>query len=173
MRTKRELSRTGREARAYGATLESLVADSLEWYRNRRLAKIDKTPEAYRITGRGVHNFTGYLEPSQPDFKGLIVGGRCVVFELKGTEYKSIAAARVRPHQLKYLLAVERLGGIAFILVGFGYETWFRVPATVWADFENVFGKKSATPKELAAKGYQVPFIGGRVRMLDDFLERG
>lgn len=68
-----------------------------------------------RITNRGI-----VPQPSTVDFVGLLQGGKFIAFDAKQTKVKTrLDLGNIQQHQLDYLKAVQRLGGITFFLVWF------------------------------------------------------
>lgn len=114
-----------------------------------------------RVDGSAIVDYTGCLE-----------GGTFAAFDAKDCEGKSIALARLQPHQLEYLTDVGLKGGYAFILARFERQRVWRIPVHAWRaalamhrfgggmvveGFEPT-GKASINEKELpkawAVKGY-------------------
>lgn len=157
----------GREARRMGVITEETVNIALRWYEARHLAKVDKTPELFKVTSVNRHSglMTGYISPSQPDYKGVLKGGRCVCFELKSGSSGRIEASRVQRHQLEYLLEMAAMGADTFVLITFDGYAFYKLTAEEWNDFERLFGKKSVTEKDVA--GFKVPVKGGIPLILD------
>lgn len=157
----------GARNKASGASFETLVSSACIYYANKNIAIIDKTPEDFRLVKMMAGGlFTGcFTGKAQPDFKGVLRGGRAVCFECKHTDSSRIAKARVAPHQINYLLRQQGLGALSFVLVSFGLARFYRVPADVWDNFEVHFGKKSAGEDKLYA--YRIPFVGGIVLFLE------
>lgn len=154
------------KAAANGRAFEELVNRSCAHYERKGLAKIEKTPEPFRVLHRKGRLFDGiFTKKAQPDYKGVLVGGRCVCFECKHSETATIAASRVQENQLRYLEEMREYGAVSFVLVSFGLGGFYRVPTDIWANFITVFHRKSATEEMLSE--YRVPFIGGVVRFLD------
>lgn len=68
---------------------------------------------------------------STVDYVGVMHGGRLVAFDAKECHESRIDLNRLQDHQLEYLLEVEALGGLSFILVRFPCGT-YAVPGKVW-----------------------------------------
>lgn len=91
-----------------------------------------------------------YTKAAQPDFKGTLKGGRSVVFEAKHTSADRIEQKRVTAEQTEALNRHHALGAACFVLVSFRLTHFYRVPWAVWRSMPEHFGKKSATPVDLA-----------------------
>lgn len=68
---------------------------------------------------------------STVDYVGVMHGGRLVAFDAKECREERIDLSRLQDHQLEYLLEVEALGGLSFVLVRFPCGT-YAVPGKVW-----------------------------------------
>lgn len=68
---------------------------------------------------------------STVDYVGVMHGGRLVAFDAKECRESRIELSRLQDHQLEYLLEVEALGGLSFVLVRFPCGT-YAVPGKVW-----------------------------------------
>lgn len=158
----------GRQNRANGKIFENLIEASCELYNLRGAAFIEKTPEPMKIVGvfnqlKGIFKAV-FEKRAQPDFKGTLAGGRSVVFDAKETDSDKIQQSAVTSEQEKDLNKHEALGALCFILVSFGFQSFYRVPWTVWKGMRELFGHKSANEKEL--EKYRVKFIGGYIKFL-------
>ena len=111
----------GKLNRELGKIFEDTVDTICRVYEMNGLARIEKTPEPMKVLkyidgGR----FEAVFEKSaQPDFKGVVKGGRAVVFDAKFTESDKIRYQVLSDYQRETLLKYYELGAIAFVLVGF------------------------------------------------------
>ena len=151
-----ERQRIGAVNRALGKRFEARLDATFEYYRARGFAFVEKTPEPMKVIGRLEQGrfVACYEKKAQPDYKGIIKGGRTVLFEAKFTTDGRIEQNRVLPSQADYMTQHEQLGARCYVLVGFGSGAVYRVPWSVWADMKTHFGHKYATEAELA--GYRV-----------------
>lgn len=161
-------SQRGRQSRIYGDNFENMIAASLQWYEEKGVACIEKTPEPMKPLGRP--NKKGqflacYTKAGQPDFKGTLTGGRSVVFEAKHTDSDRIEYSRLTEEQIKKLKKHHELGAAAFIMVSFGLQDFYRIPWEVWRDMKAVYGRKHMKQKELDP--YRVQYIAGVIKLLD------
>lgn len=77
---------TGKQARAAGNYFENMISASCEYYRDRGIAKIEKTPEPMKPLGaknRKGQFLACYTKQAQPDYGGTLKGGQSIYFEAK------------------------------------------------------------------------------------------
>lgn len=162
-------SMTGARSRAEGAAFENLINDACLYYLNRGEADIEKTPEPMKPLGgadRSGRFLACYTKQAQPDYKGILRGGRAVTFEAKHTDSGKLTQDRVSDAQSLHLDSTERFGGVAFVLCYFSGKRFYRVPWAVWRDMKEKFGRKYITPADVEA--YRLKFGGPGVLL---FLE--
>lgn len=143
----------GARSRAEGAGFENIINSACAYYCSIGLADVEKTPEPMKPIGSpdSAGRFIAcYTKQAQPDYKGVLRGGKAVNFEAKHTDSDRMTADRVTPEQAARLTRTERLGGIAFVLCSFGGRYFYRVPWAVWRDMKRLFGRKYITPADLA-----------------------
>ena len=128
-------------------------------------AKIDKTPEPFRVQSKGKAGlFTGrFTAPAQPDFQGTLANGQSIVFEAKYTTTDRLHWDVLTQTQRDTLEAHHQLGAVAAVCAGIGLE-FFMVPWPVWRDMKQQYGRKYVTAADLLP--YKVRFDGA-VRFLD------
>lgn len=158
----------GKQARLAGSYFEAMISGSCDYYLDRGLAKIEKTPEPMKPLGP--KNYKGqflacYTKQAQPDYKGTLKGGRAVVFEAKHTDDDRIEYNRLTKEQRDDLEHHHKLGAVAFVLVSMSLTECFRVPWPAWRDMAATYGRKYMTRDELLP--YKVPVVAGFVKFLD------
>lgn len=162
----------GLRSRVAGEHFERMIELSLNWYRATGRAHVEKTPEPMKPLGKpnGHGQFVAcYTKAGQPDFKGTLAGGRGVVFEAKHTDNDRIDYSRVTGDQNDSLTLHDRLGAVAFVLVSFGLERFYRIPWKVWANMKELYGRKYITQEE--CDPYRVQCLSGVIKLLDGIEE--
>lgn len=152
-------SMTGARSRAEGAGFENLINDACLYYLNHGEADIEKTPEPMKPLGgadRSGRFLACYTKQAQPDYKGILRGGRAVTFEAKHTDSGKMTQDRVSYAQSLRLASTERFGGVAFVLCSFSGKRFYRVPWAVWFNMKEHFGRKYITPADVEA--YRLKF---------------
>ena len=152
----------GKLAKARGKQFEDRLTASFEYYKDKGFAIVEKTPEPMRPTkSLGNGKFIAYFEKqAQPDYKGVIKGGRAVMFEAKFTTADRIEQSRVLPIQAEYMDKHTRLGARCFVLVGFMSGEVYRVPRQEWAAMKELHGRKYITEAELENHRVQTAWNG-------------
>ncbi|WP_161565538.1 Holliday junction resolvase RecU [Mycoplasma sp. ATU-Cv-703] len=119
-----------------GLWWELIINQTIRLYQDQKVALIHKLALETKIfkteRAKPFKRVTNALifARSRADYYGLFQG-RFIAFEAKSTIKNSWAVNQIKPHQLKYLLEVEQLGGISFCLVAFLTQTrFFVVPMT-------------------------------------------
>lgn len=154
----------GRHNKKMGDMFESLIENSLAWYKDNNIAIVEKTPEPIKVLGnldRKGHFKACFKKKAQPDFKGVLKGGQCVVFEAKYTESNKITYGAVTEVQEELLRDYNSLGAFTFVLVSFELERFYRIPWFVWATMKERYKRKYILEDELSRwkidqKGYRI-----------------
>ena len=157
----------GALAKARGKQFEERLDASFAYYKQRGYAIIEKTPEPMRpAQSLGNGKFVAYFEKkAQPDYKGVIKGGREVVFEAKFTASDKMAQNRVLDKQAEYMDQHQALGARCYIIVGFMGGEVYRIPWGAWRDMKQRFGRKYVTEADL--REYRVqPARNGTLMLL-------
>lgn len=142
----------GARSRAEGAGFEYIINRACAYYSSIGLADVEKTPEPMKPLGgadRAGRFLACYTKQAQPDYKGILKGGRAINFEAKHTDSDRMTADRVSDAQALRLSRTEALGGIAFVLCSFRGRDFYRVPWSVWRDMKRLFGRKYITPADV------------------------
>lgn len=158
----------GMQSRVAGEHFEGMIAASLEWYEDKGVACIEKTPEPMRPLSppnRKGQFLACFVKSAQPDFKGTLTGGRSVVFEAKHTDGDKIEQSRLTDTQVKRLKRHHALGAAAFVLVSFRLQDFYRIPWEVWRDMKEIYGRKHIKQPEL--EPYRVECIAGVIKLLE------
>lgn len=87
------------------------------------------------------------------------------MFEAKHTDADTIKYDRLTGDQIDDLDMHHKLGAVAFVLVSFGLEGFYRIPWEVWRDMKAIYGRKYITRQE--AEQYRVRYVSGVIRFLE------
>lgn len=170
--TKEQLnSIKGKYSKMAGDTFENMITAACEYYKMQDIAYIEKTPEAFRITGKKSTShglvFEGvFTRKCQPDFKGTLKGGQAICFEAKHTDKDDIAQNRLTGEQMKSLELHHNLGAKAYILVSIKMQHFYRVPWTVWQQMKSIYGRKYMKADDL--KQFEIKVEYGILKFLDN-----
>ncbi len=169
--TKEQLnSIKGKYSKLAGETFENMIIAACEYYKMHDIAYIEKTPEAFRITGKKSTShglvFEGvFTRKAQPDFKGTLKGGQAICFEAKHTDGDSIAQNRVSDEQMRSLELHSKLGGNAYILISIKMQHFYRVPYNIWQQMKSIYGRKYMKADDL--KQFEIKFEYGILKFLE------
>jgi len=158
---------TGKRSKAAGKHFEDQMETACIHYWANGKAHIEKTPEPYKvIRSMGEGKFLCVIEKDgQPDFKGVLEGGRAVIFEAKHTDSERIMQDVILLHQWESLDSHEQMGALCFVMVSLLYHGVYRVPWQDWKNMKQLNGHKFATAEEL--EKYKVGFHNGVHLFLD------
>lgn len=151
----------GMDSREKGLLFEREVELGCEIYGIEGKALIRKTPEPMKPVRRLKNNqfVAVYTKKAEPDFSGILPGGRSILFEAKVTGAEKIGKDRVTEEQRRKLTAASEMGAVCFVLVKFERSRRvYRVPWEAWEMMETVFGRKYIKESEMS--GYAVPVRG-------------
>lgn len=164
-----------------GSTLEELINRTNEMYREKGLALIQKIPTPItpvRIDKEKHHITLAYFEQrSTVDYIGA-VQGIPVCFDAKECNADSFPLANIHPHQVEFMEAFEKQGGVAFFLVFYSHLNLFYYLSLhqllVFWERMKLGGRKSFRREELEEKfylpkksGFLVPYLDGIAQDLE------
>lgn len=149
-----------RANRAVGALFETWIQAACDYYWSQGCACIEKTPEPLkplkpygdRKTGRFIACF---VKQAQPDFKGILCDGTCILFDAKHTDKDRIRQNAVTETQWNTFDKYEFMGARCFVVISVRLESFYRVPWSDWKQMKKLFGHKYMSLEELEA--YKVP----------------
>ncbi len=114
-----------------GSDLEDLIHETIEYYRQQGLARIDKiaTPiKVVDIDGQGTITKAFFEKKSTVDFMGIIQGVG-VAFDAKETNLKSLPLSNIHEHQLEFMEDISKQSGLAFLIVHFKFcDEFYLLP---------------------------------------------
>lgn len=169
-RYKRRLA--GARARSAGQRFEDVIEASCKWYESRGVLKVSKTPEPMKPISKP--NAKGqflacYTKKAQVDFCGTMIGGRSVRFEAKETETDRFERNRVSNKQMDDLKEHQRLGAVCFVLLCFGFRSFYRVPWGVWDNMRTIYGRQYVTEADL--QQYRIPYTAGIIKIMNGLVD--
>lgn len=170
----RRRSMTGARSRAEGLGFEYLIDNACAYYLSRDIADIEKTPEPMKPLGnadRAGRFLACFTKKAQPDYSGLLNGGRAIKFEAKHTDSDRITQDRVSNAQSLRLASTERLGGVAFVPLLFRLKSVLprsvgclaRYERILWPEVYHPGGRRNL-PRKIRRAGSTAFFGGGSIR---------
>ena len=126
----------GAMSNARGRQFEAVIDAGCRYYRMHGVANIEKPPEPFRCLHKGAGGIAKvrFMSHAQPDYKGVLKGGRAIVFEAKITDRDRIMQDVLTQKQADELDAFQELGADSFVCCGI-QDRFFMVPYTVWSNF--------------------------------------
>ena len=152
-----------------GMTLESDLEITNKYYLREAIAVIHKKPTpitvvdvSYPARNKAKIVEAYYQTPSTTDFNGIFKG-RYLDFDAKETNSKtSIPLKNIHPHQIEHLRAVDKHGGIAFLIVHFKvYDEYYYLPFDIlikYWDNQASGGRKSIPYQTFKEKAHLIKF---------------
>ena len=140
--------------KARGRRFEERLDLAFEYAKAKGYAYIEKTPEPLRpIKSFENGKFIAvYEHKAQPDYKGVLAGGKCVVIEAKFTSTDRIDQTRVTRNQAEQLERYSRLGAACYVITGFASGNVYLIRWETWQNMKDAFGHKYATEDDLKAR---------------------
>lgn len=158
----------GKKNKTNGALFEKWISSSCEYYLEEGIAFIEKTPEPFHITSKSSNGVVSgyYAKAGQPDYKGIMFGGKGIMFEAKHTDTPHIKQNAVTDKQAEELDIYHRFGAYCFVIVSMGFESFYRVPWPIWRNMKELYGHKHMTLEDLAP--FEVEATIERIDFLND-----
>lgn len=159
----------GKRSKAVGEHFENMISRSCVYYNDISFAYIEKTPEPMKVL-RTVPCQPGkfiscFLKAAQPDYKGTLKGGRAIVFEAKHTDKDKLERRRLTDKQMASLKKHYELGALAYVIVSFGLQKFYRIPWEIWRDMKKLYGRQYVTQEDICE--YEIPACGGLIGLLN------
>ena len=141
----------GRKSKADGKRFEQQLDMSFEYYKHTGAMIVEKTPEPMRPTkSLGNGKFIAFFEKkAQPDYKGILKGGREIIFEAKYTAADRMDQSRVLREQEEYMDQHQNLGARCYVIAGFSSGEVYSIPWQLWRDMKQHFGRKYVTERDI------------------------
>lgn len=149
-----------------GSNFENRINDSNTYYLNKNLAAIYKKPTPIQVVkvdypsrNKAKISEAYYKTPSTTDYNG-IYKGMYIDFEAKCCHSTSFSFGHIYPHQIEHLHTIDKLGGIAFLIIEFPLKNKVFI-----LDFKILYqkyqlslngGKKSISYNEFLKEGIEV-----------------
>lgn len=161
---------TGRRSKAAGDLFEEMINKSCQYYREKKAAIIEKTPEPMRPLRpygerRDGKYIACFIKQAQPDFKGVLCDGRAIIFEAKHTDNDRIQESVITETQRQNFEEFQAMGAQCFVMVSIGFQCFYRVPWEIFGNMKNNFGRKYMNLDELAP--YKIINKGGTLLILE------
>lgn len=155
----------GKINNAQGFIFEDELKKACQFYWKQGRAKIDKTPEPFRVMKKHEKGlFTGrFTSPAQPDFQGTFDGGKSIVFEAKYTTADRMSRNVLTQNQMDVLEDHHRMGAAAFVVIGI-QSRFFTIPWIYWRDMKKWYGRQYIKADDLGS--WEIRFTGA-VMFLD------
>lgn len=149
-----------------GMNFEAMINETNEYYLANNVAIIHKKPIPIQIVkvdypsrSAAVIKEAYYKVPSTTDYNG-IYKGHYIDFEAKETLNKtSFPLSNIHVHQIEHLDAIEKHGGISFVLIYFKtLDEIYLLESHNLMSYHNrsKTGRKSITIDEIKEKGYVI-----------------
>ena len=143
-----------------GSDFEDEINESNEYYQNKNIAVIHKKPTPVQIVkvnypsrNKAVITEAYYKTPSTTDYNG-IYKEKYIDFEAKSCRELNFSFDRIYEHQIKHLDSIDKLGGIAFLIIEF-------------SSIDEVY----ILPSKLLIEKYNESLNGGRKSIPYDFIK--
>lgn len=173
MSTTRPSTRGRRNTRA-GAYFEKQLRETFATLETWGMCALSKAPTPLKIISRAEEGVfrARIIVSGQPDFYGVIRGGRSVVIEAKYTGTGQMLASRLLEHQEAALRRHAELGALTLVAVSFGSLRIGLIPFSEWCAMKSILGRKYVTFEDLEAHGWAVSCLpaqlGLRLQQLAD-----
>ena len=145
---------------AAGRNFENEILTACEYYKLSKKAVINKVNEPYIVLFKyeGGKFMGRHTAAAEPDFKGVLKGGRSIAFEAKTTSKSRIQKSVVTEEQGRWLQEQYEMGAVTLVCICIR-DRFFSIPWVVWRDMKNIFGKKYLMPADIVQ--YEVPYRNG------------
>lgn len=153
------------KANTQGHFLEGYIKGACDFYKDQRRAYVEQIPEPFRVTSTNRNGeFTGrFTANAQPDFMGVLPGGRAICFEAKYTGQEKLQQSVVTDTQADTLEHWWSIGAKAGVCINIG-DVFAFIPWGIWRSMKAIYGRKYIKQEE--AETFRVKF-NGHVLFLD------
>lgn len=165
----------GAQNRARGQVFEQIVQAAANYYEQKGISVIHKTPEPMKVLSvysRKQGQFICcFAKKAQPDFKGILMDSTMILFDAKHTDKDRIRRDVVTREQEECFEKYMQMGAMCWIVVSLRFEKYYRVPWIVFRDMQKIYGHKYMNEKELET--YEIRYSRGILRFLDGVQLKG
>lgn len=153
--------------KAGGMLLEELISNSCAKYSEDGSAHIEKITGLFQLTEEEKDDIVSecHVKVAQPDFKGNLAGGEKIMFETKHISTNKINQNAIPGKLCETFNIYHDLGVICFVLVSMRFESFYRIPWSVWKNMDELFGHKYMTLEDL--QPYKIKKTSDRLFFLD------
>ena len=160
-----ETVQRNRQSNDRGRNFENLLMKGAQHYALNEIAIINKVYEPYiclklQDNGKFTGRFTGRAEP---DFKGVLKGGRAIAFEAKSTQKDKMFQSVLTSEQSQWLDEQNAMGAVTYVCINIKNK-FYTLPWFIWKNMKEKYGRKYITPEDIYM--YEVIFDGS-VRFLE------
>lgn len=160
----------GRRSKAAGDRFENILSAACQYYREKGVAIVEKTPEPMRLLKPYGNRRQGqyvacFMKQAQPDYKGVLCDGQAIIFEAKHTDKNRIQESVITETQRQNLDDFRQMGAQCFVMVSMGFDIFFRVPWEIFGNMKVHFGRKYMAHEDL--RPYQLKEQKGIVLILE------
>lgn len=142
-----------------GDVLEELILMTNDYYRSKRLGRVDKVSvpiKVIEIDHHGMITKAFFEKKSTVDFQGIIQGVG-IAFDAKETSLKSLPLSNIHEHQVEFMGDITEQGGLAFLIVHFKFcDEYYLVPYEWILKYLHEEKRRSIPYKEMP-KPFQIP----------------
>ena len=159
----------GAQNRARGQVFEQIVQAAANYYEQKGISVIHKTPEPMKVLSAYSRKQGQFIccfaKKAQPDFKGILMDSTMILFDAKHTDKDRIRRDVVTREQEECFEKYMQMGAMCFIVVSLGFENYYRVPWIVFRDMKKIYGHQYMNVDEL--RPYRIRYTNGVLRFLD------
>lgn len=164
-----------------GSVLEETINVTNELYLSKNMGLIQKIPTPIKPINidqaKRVITLAYFDQKSTVDYIG-IVQGVSICFDAKETTKESLPLANVHEHQIQFMEAFQKQGGVAFLIVYFKkYDKYYYLPFGLLKQFYEAAqqGGRKSIPHQAFEAAYEIGIEGGMylnyLKGLQKFLE--
>ena len=142
-----------------GRLFEQFIVAGCQTYAAAGRAYIEKTPEPFRVKRKNQDGTATvyFTKRAEPDFKGVLAGGQCIVFEAKHTSTERLHQGVITDYQAEALTMYSEMGAVAAV-AGCIKDVPFFMPWSHWQSMKEIYGRKYLTAADV--EPFRIRFTG-------------